>query len=250
MKRRGFTLIELLVVIAIIAILAAILFPVFAQAREKARQTQCLSGCKQIATAVYMYAQDYDECLVPGRIRAPFGTATSTAFDSLLIPYLKNDGVWTCASSPGTATTPRSITMNKHVAVDYFNNTTLAPISMAMMEYPAELVVMAEGQNAARNNFSLAFTISLAMASEICTAAKNDAAGTPQNSRFPSAQPFGRHSGGANYCYGDGHAKFSRAANTLIPNVTLFVARPAMAALPANCAGTFPNGLSNDATGR
>src|SRR5438094_5376899 len=60
-NRNGFTLIELLVVIAIIAVLAAILFPVFAQAREKARQTACLSNCKQIGTAVMMYAQDYDD---------------------------------------------------------------------------------------------------------------------------------------------------------------------------------------------
>ena len=60
-RKRGFTLIELLVVIAIIAILAAILFPVFAQAREKARQTACLSNAKQIGTAVMLYAQDYDE---------------------------------------------------------------------------------------------------------------------------------------------------------------------------------------------
>jgi len=62
---RGFTLIELLVVIAIIAILAAILFPVFAQAREKARQSTCLSNHKQIGTAMLMYAQDYDEVFVP-----------------------------------------------------------------------------------------------------------------------------------------------------------------------------------------
>ena len=59
-RRLGFTLIELLVVIAIIAILAAILFPVFARAREKARQTQCLSNYKQLALAVQMYIQDYD----------------------------------------------------------------------------------------------------------------------------------------------------------------------------------------------
>ena len=61
--KKGFTLIELLVVIAIIAILAAILFPVFAQAREKARQTSCLSNLKQIGTATMLYADDYDECL-------------------------------------------------------------------------------------------------------------------------------------------------------------------------------------------
>ena len=66
--RKGFTLIELLVVIAIIAILAAILFPVFAKAREKARQTTCLSNQKQLNLAVLSYAQDYDEILTPSLI--------------------------------------------------------------------------------------------------------------------------------------------------------------------------------------
>ena len=63
MRKQGFTLIELLVVIAIIAILASILFPVFARAREKARQTSCLSNMKQLGLACSMYAQDYDELL-------------------------------------------------------------------------------------------------------------------------------------------------------------------------------------------
>jgi len=65
LKRKGFTLIELLVVIAIIAILAAILFPVFAQAREKARGISCLSNGKQMGTAIMMYAKDWDEGIVP-----------------------------------------------------------------------------------------------------------------------------------------------------------------------------------------
>ncbi len=65
MRKSGFTLIELLVVIAIIAILAAILFPVFARAREKARQASCLNNVKQLSMATVMYAQDYDERVVP-----------------------------------------------------------------------------------------------------------------------------------------------------------------------------------------
>src|SRR5438552_4097577 len=75
-QRRGFTLIELLVVIAIIAILAAILFPVFAQAREKARQISCVSNQKQIGTATMMYIQDYDE-LFPTAV--PYSPGTGWA---------------------------------------------------------------------------------------------------------------------------------------------------------------------------
>src|SRR5215216_1764267 len=93
-KRRGFTLIELLVVIAIIAILAAILFPVFAQAREKARAASCLSNCKQIGTALYMYAQDYDEVLPTWNYALAGGFATwdlpQYYWDALLLPYVKS----------------------------------------------------------------------------------------------------------------------------------------------------------------
>jgi prepilin-type N-terminal cleavage/methylation domain-containing protein/prepilin-type processing-associated H-X9-DG protein len=116
-RRRGFTLIELLVVIAIIAILAAILFPVFAQAREKARQTSCTSNLKQLATGIMMYAQDYDE-LLP-RANQDATTAECNAapggcwFPNLLFwqqmaqSYIKNFGVMACPSGmTGTVPSP------------------------------------------------------------------------------------------------------------------------------------------------
>ena len=94
--KRGFTLIELLVVIAIIAILAAILFPVFAKAREKARQSSCLSNVKQIMVATLAYAQDYDEMLNElYRGGGPYGFVPWTA---QLEPYIKNQQVFVCPS--------------------------------------------------------------------------------------------------------------------------------------------------------
>ena len=91
-KCAAFTLIELLVVIAIIAILAAILFPVFAQAREKARQTACLNNNKQLALGIQMYAQDYDETLPV----AGFNAQCRGRWQWQVFPYVKNIGVFTC----------------------------------------------------------------------------------------------------------------------------------------------------------
>jgi len=97
----AFTLIELLVVIAIIAVLAAILFPVFAQAREKARQSSCLSNMKQIGLGFMQYVQDYDEAYPGMNQQAPpvnGGTAWDRPFDSVVSPYVKNDQVYQCPS--------------------------------------------------------------------------------------------------------------------------------------------------------
>jgi|UPI000382BD63 prepilin-type N-terminal cleavage/methylation domain-containing protein/prepilin-type processing-associated H-X9-DG protein len=99
MRRHGFTLIELLVVIAIIAILAAILFPVFARAREKARQASCSSNIKQLCTAWQMYAQDYDERAVPANNTVNGAGGHSRLWTaSFLMPYVKNRQLWECPS--------------------------------------------------------------------------------------------------------------------------------------------------------
>ena len=101
MRNRGFTLIELLVVIAIIAALAALLMPVFARARERARSTQCLSNLKQIGTATQQYLQDWDD-------RYPFAyewwnviQGQRPAISQVLAPYVSNNDVWRCPSDTG-----------------------------------------------------------------------------------------------------------------------------------------------------
>jgi prepilin-type N-terminal cleavage/methylation domain-containing protein/prepilin-type processing-associated H-X9-DG protein len=94
--RNAFTLIELLVVIAIIAILAAILFPVFAQAREKARAISCMSNIKQVTLAFSMYTQDYDEDMVLGVESSPSSASGSYWWPSLLQPYIKTWNIYRC----------------------------------------------------------------------------------------------------------------------------------------------------------
>jgi prepilin-type N-terminal cleavage/methylation domain-containing protein len=163
-SRSAFTLIELLVVIAIIAILAAILFPVFAQARDKARQTACLSNAKQIGTAIMMYVQDYDETYfyqVPSQAltygAGPWGASYRTSIRWVVehLPYLKNQGVYQCPSdklrnrwyqaapgpSGGNATPwPVSYGPNLHV----FNYANFQPATMAQIQAPAMKLAVTE----------------------------------------------------------------------------------------------------------
>ncbi len=226
--RSGFTLIELLVVIAIIAILAAILFPVFAQAREKARQTQCLSNCKQIANAVLMYAQDYDETLVPMGV----GEFSFQVYTQLLDPYLKGPQVWVCPSAGITATTPpmRTVGMNFMVAKSFvfysFLNPKPTPVTMTMMEYPAELILMADAQ-------PLGYTSNFTPSTRPFTACQ---AADPNRTPTAAHIPYKRHSGGANYIFGDGHAKWTKVERTLVPYNQWLLSRPARTTIPfTNC---------------
>ena len=104
-RQRAFTLIELLVVIAIIAILAAILFPVFAQAREQARKTSCLSNVKQLNTAIQMYIQDYDET-IPLTESSPSDGSNFFTWQDIVQPYAKSYNIGLCPDSPGSWQNP------------------------------------------------------------------------------------------------------------------------------------------------
>lgn len=153
--RLGFTLIELLVVIAIIAILAAILFPVFARAREKARQASCLSNIKQASLAVVMYAQDYDEVL-------PFSIGGSMtemwSLMELLEPYMRNRQIQRCPSDSVGAIDFSVFGLGRY---SYGYNYVLfaqrlrpplqPSISMAQVPQPAATVTIWDGLNAGTN---------------------------------------------------------------------------------------------------
>jgi prepilin-type N-terminal cleavage/methylation domain-containing protein/prepilin-type processing-associated H-X9-DG protein len=136
-RRSAFTLIELLVVIAIIAILAAILFPVFAQAREKARTTTCVSNGKQMGTALMMYAQDYDERL-PRVYTANFGPVNNGPRDwkQDIEPYVKNRDVFRC---PTRATQWPGYGYNVWFA-------TSSGVALAEIEFVAKQILIADLQ--------------------------------------------------------------------------------------------------------
>jgi len=207
---KGFTLIELLVVIAIIAILAAILFPVFAQAREKARQTTCLSNCKQLGLATMMYVDDYDEtfpCYTNSNPWADFVTITaadgwgitwseySPFYD--LLPYTKNRKMLICPSDDGRATFKNAIlydngaghpTEDKHFGSSYGMNLSLLTINDACNGGPVA----------------------------VSTIATPGACIMIMEARKPIITPwwdapneiFAKHAKGGNITFTDGHAKF------------------------------------------
>ena len=141
MRRRGFTLIELLVVIAIIAILAAILFPVFARAREKARQSSCLSNLKQLGLSALMYAQDYDETLFPC-YNTGFSPYWQFNWTKIIEPYVKNEQIYVCPSD----SSPYSHANYWCIKASYGLNEVIAPAangpSLGSIERPAEVFYM------------------------------------------------------------------------------------------------------------
>ena len=147
--RRIFTLIELLVVIAIIAILAAILFPVFAQARAKARQISCLSNMRQLGLGLAMYAQDYDEMLFffghnvdysRSNPTVPLGASAANRWWNQILPYTTNiPGLLIC---PDDAKKTPNSTDNKPRS--YVANRAAESLTLAAVETPAEIIVVSE----------------------------------------------------------------------------------------------------------
>jgi prepilin-type N-terminal cleavage/methylation domain-containing protein/prepilin-type processing-associated H-X9-DG protein len=192
--RRGFTLIELLVVIAIIAILAAILFPVFARAREKARQTSCLNNVKQIGLAVLQYIQDYDEAYPPYHLGAISDEQSlDTSWVRLIFPYVKNKQVYNCPSDNrvswewGTLASVYLVSYGWNYAWISYPAAHLnggAPTLAAEFNYPSETVLIADGD---------------------CHYIRGP--GTSPSHYWP----VGRHNDGANFGFVDGHAKWYQA---------------------------------------
>ncbi len=150
--RKGFTLIELLVVIAIIAILAAILFPVFARAREKAKQTSCLSNMKQMGLAMLSYAQDYDERFMRyAGYRAPTIVLDDNPdvyayWWQQLMPYMMNEQILACPADTNTTVRSGGGVDSRH-NIDYTVNTYLPQDELARIETPASRVALVEGSN-------------------------------------------------------------------------------------------------------
>lgn len=149
-SHRGFTLIELLVVIAIIAILAAILFPVFAKAREKARQASCLSNVRQLMMAAQMYVQDYDDTMVLSAHRPPTGQPPSGSpiWSAYLMPYTKNEQVFVCPSGRGqgwfVSTWGQRGRLPYGLNRDLENRTTNLPYASAAFSEPAQTVFLCD----------------------------------------------------------------------------------------------------------
>lgn len=238
-KQRGFTLIELLVVIAIIAILASILFPVFAQAREKARQASCLSNMKQIGIASMMYVQDYDEMFPAhnwpageGLHNLPDGRRYRghVGWSLLFFPYIKNAAVFVCPSddnpraaySDNGRANPYVNTWGKPIAMSYSENADIylrtAPLSLAAINWPADTYWIADarfhfvGFHAAEsipgpwgpNHFNrIRYT-------KACSGLIDTAGTLGIPSNHPNPGSCARHQEGNVLVFADGHAKWER----------------------------------------
>jgi len=233
-RRSGFTLIELLVVIAIIAILAAILFPVFAKARAKARQASGASNQKQIALAFLQYIQDYDEKFPPlygfnGVQYQSWGvdynvtTPSNITVQGLLSSYTKANALFVDPSGPRPST--------NSTIIDYTYNDLLAGKSQAAIAAVSSTVLTFDGNGApfgatggffgsAGTGFAMTSTgangvvgasgASLAAGHAVGTVLSDTSFSGPGNRDVVSFDQVTRHSDGANFSYSDGHVKWAK----------------------------------------
>ncbi len=195
MRRHGFTLIELLVVIAIIAILAAILFPVFAKAREKARQSSCMNNTKQLAIACAQYAQDYDES-VPWYVDTSYQFALMAWYE-IVQPYVKNRQVLYCPSRT-------SYGQQTDYGVNYPNVSGVGNSKkLAQLEFPSETCFATETENQDVNGWTGA-------ALYLCYSPFTYSLGSVSWAYYYGLSWPGRHNEGNNTAFVDGHAKWRK----------------------------------------
>ncbi len=213
-RRKAFTLIELLVVIAIIAILAAILFPVFAKAREAARKSSCASNLNQIVKAAMMYTQDYDELVVPSWLNYASPAGGSVYWQGLILPYTKNHQIYKC---PSHALSQEPIPANPQYTSYAHQHNNLGwgwSPSLAAIGSPSETIYFhdvathvswaAFNQNPDREDFTLG-------------------GGGANSSRRYDQQAHdattvaNRHSGMCNIAFVDGHVKAWKASRVAQP---------------------------------
>jgi prepilin-type N-terminal cleavage/methylation domain-containing protein/prepilin-type processing-associated H-X9-DG protein len=217
MKKQGFTLIELLVVIAIIAILAAILFPVFAKAREKARQSTCTSNVKQLSIGVLMYAQDYDDRLVP--LYAPQASPTPPGgywvagyiyLQQLIYPYTGSLKIAHCPSSPIKATGDVYINGSYGANNLVLVATTTGPSnSLNKLNSPASLMLMMDADIYGLNWFNALNP----NGAYFIPGAGDAGQALPSNTNAAYANDFagGRHNNGCVVGFADGHSKWMQS---------------------------------------
>lgn len=227
MRFRAFTLIELLVVIAIIAILAAILFPVFSQARDKARSAACLSNCRQMGIAVQMYVQDYDENMPTVRMMW-HGSHHPPAPSWLeqLQPYVRTRLLQRCPSDSASTWTDNPPRMSSYGLNAYFDpfhppygdHMQPRPMALAAVYAPSRCIYIAELAEVNRKNgmaikgdhfMPMYWGNPPRVADSMMNMALWDDA-----TQTPTTLAITRHQGGANYVFVDGHAKWHRFEQT------------------------------------